>query len=371
MKILIISSFVLPHLGGVEQYVETSARVLRRRGWDVRVLACRLPDGQARADVALPTRYLPLTQWPLPSGGWRTMWREIRDADVVVANGTRQLLPVLSAFAARAAGKPTVMVLHGGAELAGDSLLYHRVLGALFDRTFARAALRLSLPAAPSRSGVVGARRTYGIDARFVPFPLRELPPAGPPPPLAADAPLRIVWAGRLFAEKDPLAAVAAVERLIEARAATLQVYGEGPLLPELERLARSRPWLELHPSLPWDDIQTVTAGAHAFLSTSVRDAAQLGVLEALCRGIPVVATAVGDAPHYYLERDTRRFCVPARDPEAAGSAMLALACSPDTLRGAFAANGRALLQRHGEAAQDALVALIADAAQRANEQRA
>jgi hypothetical protein len=50
---------------------------------------------------------------------------------------------------------------------------------------------------------------------------------------------------------------------------------------------------------------------------------------------------------------------------------MLALACSPDTLRGAFAANGRALLQRHGEAAQDALVALIADAAQRANEQGA
>ena len=361
-RVVVVSSFVLPHLGGVEQYVKTTSEILRRRGWDVRVVACRMPGGETDADVVLPTRYLPPAEWPLPVGGWDRLRREIHAADVVVANGTRQLLPLVALVAARRARTPSVVILHGGDTLVGGRLLYHRILAPLFDRLVAGPVVRSALAAAPSRSGVVGAERTYHLDARYLPFPLRDLPPAGDPRDLAPDAPLEVVWTGRLFVEKHPLGAVTAVERLRATRAATLDVYGDGPLRPELEALAGTRDWLRLHPSRTWDEIQDVVARAHVCLSTSLRDAAQLAVLEALCRGIPVVSTTVGDAPGYYTAEELRRFCVPPDDPDAAGQALAALASEYDAVRERFAANGRTLLQRHRGGAEDALIALLEDA---------
>ena len=68
-RALLVSSFVLPHPGGVEQFVATVAALLRERGWSVRVLACRPPHGPAAADVTLPARFIPPGGWPLPLRG--------------------------------------------------------------------------------------------------------------------------------------------------------------------------------------------------------------------------------------------------------------------------------------------------------------
>ena len=70
---LIVSSFVLPHAGGVEQFVDVAARLLRGEGWRVRVLACRPVTGEAQADATIPTRFLGSAGGPpdstCPSGG--------------------------------------------------------------------------------------------------------------------------------------------------------------------------------------------------------------------------------------------------------------------------------------------------------------
>jgi glycosyltransferase involved in cell wall biosynthesis len=316
--------------------------------------------------VTVPTRYLPPADWPLPTGGWGELWREVRDADVVVANGTRQLLPILAIAAAWAQRKGRVAVVHGGETLVGGSFIYHRVLGSIFDQLLARPALRVSLTVSPSRSGIEGARKTYGVRPRAIPFPLRDLPPSGPAPTLTGAEPLRVVWVGRFFPEKDPLTAVEAVERLRRTREARLDLYGEGVLRTELDELARSRPWLRPHGSLEWEQVQLVMSRAHACLSSSSRDAAQLAVLEALCRGIPVVSTQVGDAPHYYVRDELKRFCVPPRDPGALAAALLALANSYDDARASFTANALNLVERHERQAAEALMRVV-DSARRSS----
>ena len=343
MNVLLVSSFVLPHAGGVEQFVDTAKEAMRGRGWNVRVLACRLSGTSTDADATLPTRFLPPAGWPLPVGGLRTLWREVGRADVVVVNGARHVLPIVATFTARMRRKGMVFVLHGsGAPFTTGSLLYHRVLGSVFERTFVRPALRLSHPVSVSRAGVGGARERYGVEATYVAFPLRDLPSAERKQ-LPQDQPITIVWVGRLYPEKDPLRAVAAVDQLRLSRQATLGVYGEGILRDRLEGLARSRPWLSVHGSRSWDEIQDIQGGADLCLATSLREGAQLAVLEALSRGIPVVCTHVGDAPDYYLAPSLKRFCVPPGDLEATTTAMLELSRSYEWYRDAFAANASLL----------------------------
>ena len=72
-RALLVSSFVLPRSGGIEQFVDIAARLLRGRGWRVRVLACRPRETTAEADATVPTRYLRPGGWPVPVGGWRTL----------------------------------------------------------------------------------------------------------------------------------------------------------------------------------------------------------------------------------------------------------------------------------------------------------
>jgi glycosyltransferase involved in cell wall biosynthesis len=311
-RVLLVSSFVLPHAGGVEQFVETARGILLDRGCDVRVLACRLPGNDVTADDTVPTRFLGGSGWPLPAGGWRTVWRGVQQADVVVGNNARHVLPVLAVLVARLQRKGAIFIVHGSGEGPPTGSWAFRVARATFQLTLSRLAVRVSRPVSVSRAGVASIRRLYGVEAAYLPYPLRPLPPVAATPELTADEPVRVVWVGRLFPEKDPALAVRAVERLRDERRATLDVYGSGVLDSELAGLSGSRPWLRLHGACDWDGIQEIQAAAHVCLSTSAADNVQVAVLEPLTRGIPVVSTRVGDAPRYYLSGPLGRFCVPA-----------------------------------------------------------
>jgi glycosyltransferase involved in cell wall biosynthesis len=364
VRALLVSSFVRPHRGGVEEFVESARILLEERGWETRTLACRLPDLRAAADAVVPTRFLGGSAWPLPTGGWRTVWREVGAVDVVIANNARHLLPVLSVLAARARGRAALLVIHGSGEgpYAGPWLF--RLARSLFARTLALPAVRLSRPVSVSRAGVEGVRNMYGVAADYLPYPVRELPPIPAPPTLSPDQALSVAWVGRLFREKDPLLAVEAVDAVRRDREAVLHVCGDGHLRRELESLAMGRPWLVLHGTCPWEEAQSLQARAHVCLSTSVADNVQVAVLEALCRGIPTVSTRVGDAPAYYVRPAIRHLCVPPRDPEAVARALLDLAASYDAYRQEFTANAAALRGRHADAGS-ALATLAAGARQR------
>ena len=364
MRVLVVSSFVLPHAGGVEQFVETARGILLDRGCDVRVLACRRPGDDATADATVPTRFLGRSGWPLPAGGWRTLWRAVRQADVVVANNARHLLPVIAVLVGRLQRKGTIFVVHGSGEGPQTGSRAFRAARAAFQRTLARRAVRHSQPVSVSRAGVSSIRRLYRVEAAYLPYPLRELPPLAAVSQPSADEPLRVIWVGRLSPEKNPALAVRAIERLREERSATLDVCGDGRLDAELAALARSRPWLGLHGARGWNEIQELQAAAHVCLSTSAADNVQVAVLEALARGIPVVSTRVGDAPHYYLSGSLGRFCVAPGDADAIAGAILELESSYAGYRDDFRANGHRLTALHAHAAP-ALAELISESALR------
>ena len=169
---------------------------------------------------------------------------------------------------------------------------------------------------------------------------------------------MRIVWVGRLFPEKNPRLAVEAVEILRRDRAAELHVCGDGPLRPELERLAAQRSWLVLHGAQPWEQAQALQAGGHACLATSVADNVQVAVLEALSRGIPTVSTRVGDAPTYYVSASLQDLCVPVENAAAMAAALADIASSYDRCRREFTANAEILRARHTDVGDD-LVRLL------------
>ena len=349
MRILLVSSYVLPHVGGVEQFVETIRRMLELRGAGVRVLACRRPGEDSSADALVATRFVGSKGWPLPTGDLATLWREIGRADAVVANNALHVLSDLAVLLARRRGVPALLVVHGsGAPRAYES---SRRLGARrgFERTLPRLALGRSLPVSVSATGVEGIRRNHGLEAAYLPYPLPELPPAARPRLDAGEA-LRVAWIGRLYPEKDPLLAVRAVEQLRARRAATLDVYGDGVLQDELAALARERPWLRLHGNRPWGEVLALQARAHVCLSTSAWDNVQVAVLEALSRGVPVVSTRVGDAPRYYRADGLERFCVAPGDAGALADALDELASSASRWGPQFAVNGERLRAIHAEA---------------------
>ena len=364
MRVLLVSSFVLPHAGGVEQFVATLRTLLEAAGCEVRVLSCRRPGEDASADVVLPTRFIGPSGWPLVTGGWKALREEAGAADAIVANGSLHILTALAVHAGRRRRVPSLLVIHGSGQgmRPGDSWL--RPARAAFQRTVGSSALRRSLPVSVSHVGVDGVQRVYGLPAEYLPYPLPELPEARPVPGPPAGEPMRVAWIGRLAPEKDPLAAVRALDALVASRPATLDVYGDGPLRGAMQALAATRPWVTLHGSRPWEEALAAQERAHACLSTSVWDNVQVAVLEALARGVPVVSTRVGDAPRYYLTASLARWCVEPGDPEAAGRALGELATSYDEHREEFAANGRTLLATHGDAPR-VLMELIALAGSR------
>ena len=132
-----------------------------------------------------------------------------------------------------------IFVVHGSGEGPQTGSAAFRLARAAFQRTLARRAVRVSRPVSVSQAGVASIRRLYGVEAGYLPYPLRALPELAVTPQLNAGEPVNVVWVGRLFPEKDPVLAVRAVERLRDERPATLDVYGQGILHV---RAGRARP---------------------------------------------------------------------------------------------------------------------------------
>jgi hypothetical protein len=154
MRVLLVSSFVLPHAGGVEQFVAAIRELLEQRGCRVRVLACGRPGEDTTADVVLPARHLGAAGWPIPVGGWRTLWDAVGEADVVIANNALQPLSVAAVLAGRRRGVPRLMIIHSSGEAQPAGARGPAASRAVFQRVLARAAVRRSLPVSVSRAGV-------------------------------------------------------------------------------------------------------------------------------------------------------------------------------------------------------------------------
>lgn len=106
-------------------------------------------------------------------------------------------------------------------------------------------------------------------------------------------------------------------------RELTLDVYGRGVLLQELEEKARA---LGIDGQVRWcgfrPDVRKLLPGYRVYAHASYSETSSLAIIEAMAAGLPVVAGAIGGLSELYEDGLEGRFW-PLDDPAAAASILL------------------------------------------------
>ncbi len=234
-------------------------------------------------------------------------------ADVVHTHNTRPLL--YAAPAARLARAGAVVHTRHGQRFGASSRenTMFRLASRLTDRvvSVSHDGTRLCL-----QEGVAAARVATiwnGVD-------LERFPYAGPRP----DGPA--VMVGRLCPEKDVETLLRAAALAVRTRPSfRLEIAGDGECMADLRRLAGERKLADNVRFLgEVRDVAALLARASVFVLPSLTEGVSLTLLEAMGRGLPVVATNVGGNPEV-VEAGRTGLLVPPRSPDALASGLLAL----------------------------------------------
>jgi len=139
-----------------------------------------------------------------------------------------------------------------------------------------------------------------------------------------------IVMVGRLSPEKDVTTLLRAVARAAaDHPGLVLDIVGQGECQPALKALASD---LGLDGRVRFlgevRDIPRVLAGASLFVLPSLTEGISLTLLEAMARGLPVIATRVGGNPEVVVDGETG-LLVPAKAVDEMARAMLRLLGDP------------------------------------------
>jgi phosphatidylinositol alpha-1,6-mannosyltransferase len=154
------------------------------------------------------------------------------------------------------------------------------------------------------------------------------------------------VAAGRLSAEKGHVYLIRAMKSVIAGTEGQvlLEILGDGPERPALEAEVKA---LGLANHIRFVGLVKRGALLHQYLDRaqlyilpSLTEGMGRGLIEAMARGVPCVASAVGGVPEYLA----KECLVPGADPGALASKILTVMDKPDTLARWSAANVAATL---------------------------
>jgi glycosyltransferase involved in cell wall biosynthesis len=356
VRVLLIANTLPPRdVSGVGEQVLQLAAGLRELGDEVEVLG-RGPRG--------PKVLFPLTIIP---AAWRALRRfrphvvQVHESDGALAavlvravRGSIEPRPLLAALLQVSyveelkAVRPLVA---GGRVIGtpGSVEIRFRRLKAPFQILLGLITARAAdLVLAPSAATAAEIRRDYRVeDVGVIPNVTGGLAvaPAGEVEGAPAYEPGYLLFVGRLRIRKG-------VEVLLEALrelrgrvpGAVLKIAGDGEHRGALERKAAG---LGLGSAVTFlgtrdgSQVRTLLAGAAALVVPSIYEGMPLVVLEAMERGVPVVASAVSGIPEVVVDGETG-WLVPPEDPEAlAGALEEVLADAPEARRRGEAGRGR------------------------------
>ena len=303
LRIVVTSSHALPHLGGVEVFVDTEIRALASLGHEV-VLITSSQGGQGETPVYpdnirvirlgssgfLERRlglFLPLFSPRLLA----VLMREIARCDVVHAHGWIALNSVLALLVARIYGKPSILTEHNGIQPRKTWLFTW--VSRLAAETLGRMSVRLARRCMAINSRVekdirrfAGPRKAIG----FAPFPVDKV--RFHPPDTAARRSAReqfgwpegrnkVLFVGRLVPEKG-------VPLLLEAADAEYDLVfcgsGDPAILGPLPR-----PGVEYFAPRPQAELVRLYHAADLFVLPSAIEGFPLVAREALACGLKAV----------------------------------------------------------------------------------
>jgi glycosyltransferase involved in cell wall biosynthesis len=285
--------------GGAERILISAYRGAREAGHEVFVAAA---PGPLAAELDGEPFPLPLVQrkpWRLPAAA-AAVRQAVRASRPDVVHAYNPTMALAAGLVTRRGRKPPGLVnLQGAAEE---------------DWPAAVRLVRLSgLAPVACGPGVAAALEEHGV------HPAATVPNAvGPaPPPGERFAPGKVVLAvGRLVEQKNHELAIRAIAQVPDA---TLAIVGDGPLRPELERLAA-----ELEAPVIFTgvrkDARALMGAADAVVLSSRWEGLPLTALEALASGTPLVATSVRGLRE--LLTDGEDALLVPEDPEALASAI-------------------------------------------------
>lgn len=342
-------------IGGVQTHVDDLACGLRdRHGVEVRVaVGSDGPLCERLAKHGIAVSIVPMRR-RTDRGACAALQRLVADDAPGLVHTHGALAGILGREAARASGVRHLHTMHGLGvldELRAETRWWRR----LKLRHYIAQEARLNHESA----AVIAVARAVGetaIALRHVPAARLHVIPNGVVPaaaPARLDiAAARIVFIGRLHREKGVHllpAAIAAVRAVIPH--ARLVLIGDGPERAALRRAFSTR---GVGDAVDWrgelTDIAPVLAEASCLVAPSRAEGLPYVLLEAMARGIPCVASAVGGTPDLIVHgRDG--VLVPPDDVDALSGALLAVFGFPDSaaalghaawerVRGAFTRDG-------------------------------
>jgi glycosyltransferase involved in cell wall biosynthesis len=311
-------------MGGAEKLLVEFARRADRQRFDLRFVTLGRRGSLAEEIEACGW---PVTALNEPEG--LRKWLVVRLAwlfrgwqvDVVHTHNTKAIF--YGAPAARLAGVPAVVhTRHGQRYQASrsDNTVF-RFLTRLVDRVVcvSQDSARLSATEGITRRQI--ATIWNGIDVGK--FAYLGPSPGGP-----------AVMVGRLSFEKDVATLIRATALIVPAEPAfQLAIAGDGECLADLKRLTVELGLAE-HVQFLGEirDIPGLLGRSSLLVLPSLTEGISLTLLEAMARGLPVVATRVGGNPEVVVDGETG-YLVPPQQPAKLAERMLDLLRKPDRAR--------------------------------------
>jgi glycosyltransferase involved in cell wall biosynthesis len=346
-----------PLIGGYERAAERLATVLARRGHEVQVVTERRDPGWPAVEDVDGVRIERV--WCLPRPGLHVptvllsvalfLLRRGRRFDIVHVHQYGWLAGLCVLFGAlvrtpivlktTGTGRFGIASVIGRQKLAGPLRALHRRVDACITTSeeAAAEAAKLGIPAARIQ------RIPNGVDTdRFAPATAEER--AAAKSELGLESGPLALYVGRLSPEKAPLVLLEAWSQASLRGVAQLAVVGEGPELEAARERAAAVPGVRIVGRV--EDPLAWYRAADVYVLPSLDEGLSNSLLEALCCGLPVVATRISGSADVFREADVGTL-VDVGDTEGLASALAGLLADPEARQRCAAAARELALRRY------------------------
>lgn len=285
MRILVFSSYFLPHKGGVENYVYQTSKRLVKRGHKVWVVTSKLKGMKEREKidgidvVRVPAVDVLPDRLPLPFV--MSVTKKIGLVDVVITHTRFYPLSLFGGFYARKQGIPWLHIEHGSKQVDYANPIVNYT-AKFVDALTGRWILSHATVAGVSKASCGFAKRFgaksclvlyNGVDTKFFNGKLKE------------HKNFRIAYVGRLIKEKGVQDLLKAVKGLdVE-----VVIVGKGPFEQELKKIGG-----KFVGEKDSAGVRNVLSQSDILVNPSYGEGLPTSVLEAGAMGLPVIATDVG-----------------------------------------------------------------------------